>query len=248
MSDCELDLMQYRSEAMDRRELPLQFLLTKRYSVLELDRSHDIAHVHFFVRLDVNCGYSAQIIEAAIKRRPSCLIQVSYLQLSEQELIKINARVVQICDFENIEWENVMNGEQIASSYLVRKGLSRKAQLAMQIKRFLSKHRDSILVKATPYTLILETWNAFEDMRVDFGHGTFASFDTNMIVNVALRQRLEWCLEDVKHSMEDIQCDHWILKSSVTNKGADIVIVKDWESLLDALEMVPDIREWVLQK
>ena len=233
---------------MDYKEFALQFLPTKRYSVLELDRSRDVASIHFIVRLDVNCGYSARIIESAIKRRLSCLIQGTNLQLSDQEVIKTNATVVQICDFENIEWESVMNGEQIASSYLVRKGLSRKAQLAMQIKRYLSKHRDSILVKATPFTLILETWNAFEDMRVDFGHGTFASFDTNMIVNVALRQRLEWCLEDVKHSMEDIQCDHWILKSSVTNKGADIVIVKDWENLLDALEMVPDIREWVLQK
>lgn len=226
----------------------MQSLFTKRYSILELERSHDVARIRFVVRFDVNCEYSARIIEAAIKRRPWCLIHGNFLQNRDEEVIKTNAKVVQICDFENIEWESVMNGTQIASSYLVRKGLSRKAQLAMQIKRYVSKRRDSILVQATPYTQILETWNAFEDMRVDFGHGTFASFDTSLIVNVALRQRLEWCLEDVKHSMEDIQCDHWILKSSVTNKGADIVIVKNWENLLDALEMVPDIREWVLQK
>ena len=194
----------------------------------------------------VNCPYTLSIVKAAIKRRPWCVIHEKKMKtLKENEK---NARIAQIGDFENIEWENVMDGSQIASSYLVRKGLSRKAQLALQIKRYLSKHRDSILLNATPYTLILETWNAFEDMRVDFGHGTFASFDTNLIVNVALRQRLEWCLEDVKHTMEDTDCKYWILKSSVTNKGADIVIIKDWDNLLDSLESVPDIREWVLQK
>ena len=216
---------------------------TKRYSIFDFASTEEITDgIRFIVQLQVNSDYCLSIIDAAIKRRPWCTIQGNKVKNTK------HARIVQIGDFENIEWENVMNGSQIASSYLVRKGLSRKAQLALQIKRYTSKHRESILSTATPFTLIIETWNAFEDMRVDFGHGTFASFDNNLIVNVALRQRLEWCLEDVKHTMEDTNCDHWILKSSVTNKGADIVIVKDWENLLDALEEVPDIREWVLQK
>eukprot|EP00596_Hydrurales_sp_CCMP1899_P010538 CAMPEP_0119046506 /NCGR_PEP_ID=MMETSP1177-20130426/47095_1 /TAXON_ID=2985 /ORGANISM="Ochromonas sp, Strain CCMP1899" /LENGTH=327 /DNA_ID=CAMNT_0007019755 /DNA_START=514 /DNA_END=1497 /DNA_ORIENTATION=- len=85
-------------------------------------------------------------------------------------------------------------------------------------------------------------------MKVDFGGGSFASFDDTLAVNVSLKQRLEWCLDDVKQSMESSDCKHWILKSSVTNKGADIVIVKNWGGLLDSLNESPDIREWVLQK
>ena len=222
----------------------MECLQTKRYSTFNIARYEFTGNAPFVIELQVNCSYSLKIIKAAIERRPWCRIRkTDTTTKSINDLSNI-----QIGDFENIDWESVMNGSQIASSYLVRKGLSRKAQLAMQIKRYLSKHRDSILLKAAPFTLILETWNAFEDMRVDFGHGTFASFDTNLIINVALRQRLEWCLEDIKLTMEDTKCDHWILKSSVTNKGADIVIVKNWENLLDALENVPDIREWVLQK
>lgn len=200
----------------------------------------------FILKLNINCAYTSSLLNEAIKKRSWYTLDERIG--SEDTIVGIHQKVVQLGDFENICWESAMNGDQIASSYLVRKGLSRKAQLAMQIKRFLSKHRDSILLKATPFTLILETWNAFEDMRVDFGHGTFADFDSNLVMNVAFRQRLEWCLEDVKIAMEDHHSDHWILKSSVTNKGADIVIINDWDSLLDALEDVPDIREWVLQK
>ena len=116
-----------------------------------------------------------------------------------------------------------MEGREIASSYLVRKGLSRKAQLALQIKRYLSKHPKSCLKQAVPYTLIIETWNAFEDMRIEFGGGFMATFDARSVVTMPLRERLELSLEDVRMEMERSERDQWtwILKPSVTNKGAD---------------------------
>lgn len=224
----------------------LQCKQTKRYFVFDVKRPGQDCLPKFIIQLHVNCEYSASIIESCIRKRAWCLLASRTDKDSASRTD--NVQVIQIGDFENISWESVLDASQIASSYLVRKGLSRKAQLALQIKRFSSKNKDCILKKATPFTLILETWSAFEDMRVDFGNGTFANFDTNMVMDVALRQRLEWCLEDVKLSMEDNHCDHWILKPSVTNKGVDIAIIQNWESLLDAIEAVPDIREWVLQK
>ena len=221
---------------------------TKRFVVFDVKRPNEDCLIKFIIQLKVNCEYSASIIESCIKKRAWCLLDISSTQSTSDAASKDQIPVIQIGDFENISWERVLDGSQIASSYLVRKGLSRKAQLALQIKRFCSKHKDCILRKATPFTLILETWSAFEDMRVDFGNGTFANFDTNMIMDVALRQRLEWSLEDVKLCMEDSHYDHWILKPSVTNKGVDIAIIQNWENLLDAIEAVPDIREWVLQK
>lgn len=221
---------------------------TNRYSTIDLNASKLSSNVEFLINLQVNCPYSASIIEKVLKLRPWCKMLNSSIQVIQTESPGKLSKVMQIGDFENIEWENVMSSSQMASSYLVRKGLSRKAQLAMQIKRYLSKHRSSILLTSTPYTLIIQTWEAFENMKVDFGGGSLASFDDTLVVSVSLRQRLEWCLDDVKESMENLDCKHWILKSSVTNKGADIVIVKNWASLLDALNESPDIREWVLQK
>jgi hypothetical protein len=73
-----------------------------------------------------------------------------------------------------------------------------------------------------PHTVIVETWNAFEEMKLDFGGGTFASFNTSTVLNAPLRQRLDWCLDDVREIFNDEkrQSWSWILKSSVTNKGA----------------------------
>jgi hypothetical protein len=45
----------------------------------------------------------------------------------------------------------------------------------------LSKNPNSILKTAIPFTLKIETWNAFEDMQLDFGGGTIANFGVNII-------------------------------------------------------------------
>ena len=225
---------------------------TKRFSTIALRSTTSLlSSPKSLVFLSVNCAYTETIVRAALARRPWCR-----LSLQKYEPYSVDgsngSKYVQMGDFENIEWEDVMNGCCIASSYLVRKGLSRKAQLAMQIKRYLSKRKESILARAIPFTIILQTWDAFDDMKVDFGGGTFASFDSTAVMTVALRQRLEWCLEHEKSiflsKTDDPDFSHWILKSSVTNKGADIVVVRDWDGILDALEEVPDIREWVLQR
>jgi hypothetical protein len=131
----------------------------------------------------------------------------------------------QIADFENIEWDKVLSGRHRASSYLVRKGLSRKAQLSQQIKKFVCKHPYTVLKMAVPPTYVVETWECFEDMRLNFGN-TFASFNTASVLQTCLRKRLEFCLEDIKDIVESPS--HvgwtWILKPSVTNKG--IILTK----------------------
>jgi tubulin---tyrosine ligase len=51
---------------------------------------------------------------------------------------------------------------------LVRKGLSRKAQLSYYLAKFTAKHADSVLWGAVPPSIILDTWEAFEG-RMSFG-------------------------------------------------------------------------------
>jgi hypothetical protein len=162
---------------------------------------------------------------------------------------------VQIVDFERIEWVGVMSGRQRAASYLVRKGLSRKAQLALQVRRFLCKQPSSILNKAVPTTIILETWDAHEEdvVKVDFG-GVKAAFSSTSVFSSgtdrSLRKRLEQVLSNAQLEFDSPSREGWmwILKPSVTNKGLQISLCAVWEEVLDCLESCPDVREWVLQR
>ena len=132
--------------------------------------------------------------------------------------------------------------------------MSRKAQFALQLKKYMCKHPESILKNAVPLSLIVDTWGAFEDMKVDFGNGLSASFDSlgagSIIQQSSLRQRLAWCIDAPKEEMERPGREDWlwILKPSVTNKGSNISVLRGYEDLLDALEDSPDMREWVLQR
>lgn len=161
----------------------------------------------------------------------------------------LDLSVLQICDFELTNWASVLAGTDRASSYVVRKGLSRKAQFSMQLRKYSCKRKDSTLHTAIPYTLILDVWSAFEEMKFDFGGGTFASFDMTLD-NTPLRSKLEFVLEDVKEKMlHESRADWvWILKPSVANKGVGISLVREWDALLGRIEAATDTREWVLQR
>ena len=142
------------------------------------------------LHLHINCLYTRRIIRRLVREENA-------IQRTKGSMSVLQTPPLQIADFENIQWETVMNGATKASSYLVRKGLSRKAQLSVYIRRYLGKRKDSILAKAVPFTIVLDTWGAFEDMKVDFG-GHFASFDCMELTNAPLRQRLGWCLSDAR--------------------------------------------------
>lgn len=197
--------------------------------------------------LNWNCAYTRQVIQEALQLRPWCHLLPS-LDLDNAQHHSNNRFLLEIADFENINWEDVLSshGQHGASSYLIRKGLSRKAQLALQLRRYLSKHPHSVLTKAIPDTAIIETWNAFEDdMKIDFG-GLSASFDLPSMQRAPLRERLHWVLSELYDSHFTNKADDllYILKPSVTNKGSDISLIYDWDDLLDALERSPDLREW----
>ncbi|KAJ1402937.1 tubulin-tyrosine ligase family-domain-containing protein [Ochromonadaceae sp. CCMP2298] len=212
---------------------------TRKFSVAE--RGLESWRNCYVVDLDLNCDYTLSLVAEIIRSRPWC----STASTSSDKAFRF-----QIKDFEHIAWEDVMRGSCGASSYLVRKGLARKAQLSLQVRRYCSKHPESILKTAVPYTLILETWNAFEEMKLDFGRGTFASFEDPGITQAPLRQRLDWCLSDARAAFDaEEHLDRmWILKPSATNKGASIAVVLDWEGVLEALEEADHVREWVLQR
>ncbi len=197
------------------------------------------------IQLDWNCDYTRTIIESTCARRPWCTLN------PPTRTDCCSGLTLQVADFENIIWENVVSGQHRASSYLVRKGLSRKAQLSLQIRRHVAKNPKSILRNAVPHTVIIETWNAFDDVKIDFGFGLSTSFDFPSMQRAPLRERLEWILNELHHSHFNFSDDQeqpvYILKPSVTNKGADISLITSWDELLDTLGAASDLREWVLQ-
>lgn len=225
-------------------------ITTKKFGVYAYSKDYnsngkEIQKVSVYV--DINCRYTKRVVVDALKSRHSFVEIVPSLPQIDYP----GEVTYQICDFENIVWERVLTGAHYASSYVIRKGLSRKAQMSLQIKRFISKHPQSILSTSVPFTLILDIWNAFDDnITLNFG-GTIAHFDmSSMMMNLSLRQRLEWCLEDIKEDIasKEILGWLWIMKPSVINKGQDIKLVRGWDSVIDNLEEHSEIREWVIQR
>eukprot|EP01031_Cornospumella_fuschlensis_P033802 gene33802-40901_t len=143
---------------------------TKAFSVLEYC---PISPRPVIVHLDWNCAYTRSIIRATCLRRPwVSLIErnsdgedIHFTRPSaaaESSSSSQAPRHVSLADFENIAWEDVLQEKLCASAYLVRKGLSRKAQLARQIARYTAKHPESALTSHVPRTVIIDTWAAFE--------------------------------------------------------------------------------------
>lgn len=125
-------------------------------------------------------------------------------------------------EYSAIDWPAALAGKVVASNYCVRKGLSRKAQLWLTCRRHLSKHPTSALAAALPETMVLETWEAFdEDTRINFGDGDIADFGAD-VLNVG--QRLALCLADAAHAMAADPEVLWIVKPSYANKGAEIMV------------------------
>ena len=175
------------------------------------------------VWINVDSEYTSAIVCSTISRRSHCTVSEKFDTTCTH----------QFAEFESIDWSPVLEGRCSASSYLVRKGLSRKAQLAVQLKKYMVKHSASILHSAVPVTKVIETWDAFEEMKFNFGQGMVANFSSGTTMQAPLRQRLEWCLEDIREELKQDKYQDWtwILKSSVTNKGGNIAIVHSWEEI-----------------
>jgi tubulin--tyrosine ligase len=170
----------------------------------------------------------------------------------------------QWAEYERIDWDAVLAGKHGASSYCIRKGLSRKAQLAYYTHRHVCKHPNSILSYCIPKTVILDTWSVWDDNAGTTNHEGFADLVVSMgspaITSGTLnrRWRLDQSLIEAKRLMQCVnyngsQCDGdpfpiWILKGSTVNKGAGIFLIHFYEELVDICWSEPQIREWVLQQ
>ena len=125
-------------------------------------------------------------------------------------------------EYERIDWDRVASGKTMASSFAVRKGLTRKAQLAFGLKKWCSKRPASPLVGCFPETHVLQV----DD--VDY-------------IDEALSD-----LPEVRDAPEGAA--KWIVKPSVANRAAGVAVVDGCAGLRRALEAIPEMREWVVQR
>jgi hypothetical protein len=176
-------------------------------------------------------------------------------------------------EYERIDWHNgVLPGRHGASSYCIRKGLSRKAQLAHYTHRHICKYPTSILRKAIPKTIVLDCWSVWDDKNCDtktscmnhsggladvvISNGSMAG--NGDFTDMNRRKRFDACLSEAKNAMNaaetkyqaNVNTEHeesapvWILKGSTTNKGAGIFIVHLYEQVVDYCWSESSIREW----
>ncbi|CAM9735693.1 unnamed protein product, partial [Chrysoparadoxa australica] len=209
---------------------------TAKYSVLGGCDGSDVK----LAVLNVICPYTRRAVIQCFRKRGRAWGLTS--DTSKAEL--------QWGDYECLDWERIVSGKLRASSFCVRKGLSRKAWMSMYCNKYITKNPKSPLRHALPATVIVDTWEAFDDsLTFNFGGGDIASFGDDLGVRQSkgLSERIDWCLGEVEEKMKAMP-GPWILKPSTLNKGAAVVLVADVADLRSAVHSCTDIREWVLQE
>ena len=124
-------------------------------------------------------------------------------------------------EYEDIPFENLglLLDRVLVNSYCIRKGLIRKSQMAFVVNKHLSKHPDCILKRASPETYLFELDDPyyFEEAMSE-------------VFEVAAELRDNALLDD------PTKRKRWILKPSITNKGAEIFLFDTEDQLREMFE------------
>ena len=113
--------------------------------------------------LDINEPYTRTVILDALRERaPSCTVTMGPGEGDHAVPLPAGCDF-QWSEYERIDWSAVLAGAYGASSYCVRKGLSRKAQLAHYTSLHVAKNPESLLKDTLPKTIIIDTWPVWEE-------------------------------------------------------------------------------------
>ena len=149
-------------------------------------------------------------------------------------------------EYEDLDFEKLIYAEKklLFNSFCIRKGLIRKAHVAYYIRKYLLKNSKSCLSNYVPETYV------FELDYLDY-------LDETLNDCFEVENELK---ENENRILNNQTTIKYILKSSLTNKGAEILIfdrrsqleeyfierVKNFNE--DEDDCTIDIREWVIQK
>jgi len=253
-------------------QFPLCVICTSRFSVLtkcnESSARPRPAGSRTNIFLDINEPYTRRLIQAAFATaQQQCPFTITLGPgVGMSEVVMPLHCDFQWAEYERIDWDAVLARQHGASSYFIRKGLSRKAQLAHYSHRHVCKYPESILKTSMPQTVILDTWAVWEE-NIGGRGGSAAGGLADIVVSqsrsngINRKERMEKCLLEARKAIESAEQQYldsvesaaapapvWILKGSTVNKGVGIYIIHLYEQLVDICLNESDIREWVLQQ
>lgn len=259
---------------MEQQQIVVGIRGTQRFSIIENlcseqinitvweHRSKKPCDKPIGIFLDVDDVYARSIIQEAFVRRDQYFKVLVGSGIGLEPVPLPEQCHFQWSEYERIDWDAVVAGKHKASSFMIRKGISRKAQLAYYTRLYTSKNPNSILCSAIPQTYIIDTWSVWENENntvnsSDGFAGIIASVGgSGTIQNQSttnLKQRLDSCLSEIKLVMDQTEKDCelkclnppiWILKGSTTNKGKAVYIVHIYEEVIDHCWNDSDVREW----
>jgi tubulin---tyrosine ligase len=145
-----------------------------------------------------------------------------------------------LLEYEDVDWEVASKSDGVVvSNFCVRKGLGRKANFARSVTRHLVKCKPRPtgtvcpLAAGVPATAVIDTVPVF--------HARPSWMD--------FRSALAEATADAEELLEGLgPAGAAILKPSLTNKGAEIAIVRTMEEVVAAVRAARDIGQWVLQR
>jgi tubulin---tyrosine ligase len=195
------------------------------------------------ILLGLEEAYTRNAIINCLKYRDNNY-QVDLYDLKQKQ--DISSYDIYWLEYEDLDFESFIHSERklLFNSYCIRKGLIRKAHVAYYIKKYLLKTPNSILSKFIPETYVFE---------LDYLEYLDEAMNDCFEVENELKENEIRILNNEKTIK-------FILKSSLTNKGAEILLFDRRSQLEDYfIERVRnvnededddtiDIREWVIQK
>jgi tubulin---tyrosine ligase len=208
--------------------------------------------------LAVDCPYAFRHFSDAFARRPWWRVitngpGVPIVDGTDEGsvFIKHNKVALQIDEYERVDWDVVMKGGKAGDSgycpmtnnFCIRKGLSRKANFALQMSRHARRFPESAIAKALPETALIDTVPVF--------HSRPHWLDLRSALNEALLdadEAIEAAAKEAGSKGESKQPPLWILKPSLGNKAMEIAIVSTIEQVTAFLKEWRDIGQWVLQR
>jgi hypothetical protein len=136
------------------------------YTAIQHQRQSSTTQRRMGIFLDIDEPYTRDLIQRALRhpsRAPHFHITLGPGTGFEPVPLPRHCQF-QWSEYERIDWHNgVLPGHHGASSYCIRKGLSRKAQLAHYTHRHICKYPDSVLREAIPQTVVLDCWSVWDD-------------------------------------------------------------------------------------
>jgi tubulin--tyrosine ligase len=176
-----------------------------------------------------DCAYATSQWRAAFARRPHW-----ELLPTDAPAADVSRASVWIDEYEVLDWEAIMSPPyRIASSFCVRKGLGRKGAMAERLAAHAARCALCPLRTQLPETVLVDTYTAF--------HARPSWLDA--------RSALSEALSDAHDAVTaGGPAARWILKPSITNKGAGIVFCADFDAVRAAVCAERDVCAWVLQR